>query len=829
MAAATSQTPAAAPALSGRPCPVPLRCPRRPTPSARRLLAVLLISLVLPLLASPSWTGAPLSATAATAATPAAVASPSHADAVADPVAAAVAQAAGADESRGRHGLTTSGPTAAAAASSTAAAAASSTVSAASAAASSAAAVTAAAAKAALADAWQANALRGVHPSLVAHYTFEMASNQTAAEHVFTCLDKSRQLPASAINDGYCDCPDGSDEVGTSACSHLTVVTHDRATGAFPIGPFSKPRFWCANEGHVGQSIPSSAVNDGICDAACCDGSDEWASGTACPSTCAAQAAAARRRAAEEAAVRAAGQATRAAYVADHAALAEKRRRERHDLLATLAASSARVAFLNQTVQQAELLETQLERRRQRRLAEEQLAACPTRLERTLGVLDHRKARVAALEKRLDEVYATLKVLKRIPPPSAAPGGSDDAASGSGDHDHAHVAYAMHPEHTDAVQALDARFADWDEEDDAYAKEQKRVDRKLNEPILPPLVRTPRPTGATCADVPLATAVLADAVAAMATARDAATTPDDDDEDEDDEDVEDAADTAASAAPAGERNADADALADDVDDDHVIDWYLDHPCDDPYSPLARCLEHSWNRAAALVRVAASGLWSWSGPRKVAQSTARTLQSGGRAVLSAVGLAAPVAMPMAPGGASGTSSDGGVMAAWGADEAEAARALRRKPQKARQIFAAAERELAAARAALHAMDEADGMDFGPDGAWEALFRQCFAFDGADATYEFCPLDRVTRLSQGGGDATLLGRFVRWGGRKPQRPDRPHEYAMQYYEGGRCPDGGVRSAEVAIECGATNAITRVSEPSKWRFSLRFRTPAACSSAS
>lgn len=38
------------------------------------------------------------------------------------------------------------------------------------------------------------------------------------------------------------------------------------------------------NLGHRGLSIPSSRVGDGLCD--CCDGSDEWASGTTCSNNC---------------------------------------------------------------------------------------------------------------------------------------------------------------------------------------------------------------------------------------------------------------------------------------------------------------------------------------------------------------------------------------------------------------------------------------------------------------------------------------------------------------------------------------------------------------
>jgi protein kinase C substrate 80K-H len=47
--------------------------------------------------------------------------------------------------------------------------------------------------------------------------------------------------------------------------------------------------FACQNLGYIVQYSPASRVNDGICD--CCDGSDEYDSGTVCENKCVALAA----------------------------------------------------------------------------------------------------------------------------------------------------------------------------------------------------------------------------------------------------------------------------------------------------------------------------------------------------------------------------------------------------------------------------------------------------------------------------------------------------------------------------------------------------------
>ena len=84
----------------------------------------------------------------------------------------------------------------------------------------------------------------------------------------FTCLDGSKTVEFSEVNDDYCDCPDGTDEPGDheislqlfwSSCL-LMMCLDSPGTAACSNGIFH-----CTNAGHRPQNIPSSKVNDGIC------------------------------------------------------------------------------------------------------------------------------------------------------------------------------------------------------------------------------------------------------------------------------------------------------------------------------------------------------------------------------------------------------------------------------------------------------------------------------------------------------------------------------------------------------------------------------------
>ena len=104
------------------------------------------------------------------------------------------------------------------------------------------------------------NRPHGVSPELASRYT----PTKKGSVELWQCLDGSKSIEWSAVNDDFCDCADGSDEPGTSGvhCWKRVVSFGHAGTSACP-----NSQFYCVNEGHIGSYLPSTRVNDGLCGA----------------------------------------------------------------------------------------------------------------------------------------------------------------------------------------------------------------------------------------------------------------------------------------------------------------------------------------------------------------------------------------------------------------------------------------------------------------------------------------------------------------------------------------------------------------------------------
>lgn len=119
----------------------------------------------------------------------------------------------------------------------------------------------------------------GIHPSNLPYYK---------ESSTFFCDNNTKELTLDQLNDDYCDCLDGIDEPGTSACSYInqnpdkdTVFSSSNFKYSSTI---NKSLFYCENKGYNPAFLNTNKVNDGYCD--CCDGSDEVNSQTVCYNTC---------------------------------------------------------------------------------------------------------------------------------------------------------------------------------------------------------------------------------------------------------------------------------------------------------------------------------------------------------------------------------------------------------------------------------------------------------------------------------------------------------------------------------------------------------------
>ena len=128
-------------------------------------------------------------------------------------------------------------------------------------------------------------------------------------------------------------------------------------TSACPNG-----RFHCANAGHKSAYIPSSHVNDGVCDPECCDGSDEYDGQIHCPNTCKTLGLAARKAAEEAAKTRMKGWKARMTYIETAKRKKQELEAERDRLQTRIVAAEQKEAELKVVLERAEAREGKVSR-----------------------------------------------------------------------------------------------------------------------------------------------------------------------------------------------------------------------------------------------------------------------------------------------------------------------------------------------------------------------------------------------------------------------------------------------------------------------------------
>jgi protein kinase C substrate 80K-H len=207
--------------------------------------------------------------------------------------------------------------------------------------------------------------LKGVNPSDTQRYSGEK----------FVC--GSTTLPIDKINDDFCDCVDGSDEPGTSACDNGSFV--------------------CKNAGYRLTKIPSSRVGDSVCD--CCDGSDE-ANGV-CSNDCDAVAAAARKQLEKQHSAYQTGSAIRNELIRD----AEKKINECKTRLESIRPDLDQVS---RSLEQARAIVT-AEESLEKEEAAAMKSSVSTQLSALLGLDNMQEATLAPLLSTLFSVYDMLE------------------------------------------------------------------------------------------------------------------------------------------------------------------------------------------------------------------------------------------------------------------------------------------------------------------------------------------------------------------------------------------------------------------------------------
>ena len=172
-------------------------------------------------------------------------------------------------------------------------------------------------------------------------------------------------------------------------------------TSACPNG-----QFYCANTGHVPAYIPSSHVNDGVCDPLCCDGSDEYNSQIKCPNTCKELGAIARKQSEEQVKLSMQGWRIRQSYIDKAARKRAELESERNRLNSLLVSAQQKEKDLKAALERAEIRETKVSRHGEKVAdkAREKINEYKTALTGLRDEIEFWSGRVSTLEQILEDL-----------------------------------------------------------------------------------------------------------------------------------------------------------------------------------------------------------------------------------------------------------------------------------------------------------------------------------------------------------------------------------------------------------------------------------------
>ncbi|KAI9102601.1 glucosidase II beta subunit-like-domain-containing protein [Phlyctochytrium arcticum] len=601
-------------------------------------------------------------------------------------------------------------------------------------------------------------ALKGVPPNEIARYTAKVGSDS------FQCLDKSKTILFSAVNDDYCDCPDGSDEPGTSACSNGS--------------------FYCANEGHIGQSIRSSQVNDGVCDDACCDGSDEYSGLITCPNRCHEAGKAHRQQMEEQARTREKG----LKLVKEYERFAAEKGIERIGKIKALEEKlqglKARTKRLSGLKDAAEAYEQGLKDKEAEpnvrpedvlEILEEEAAlkarttgrCCPT-LSRCKSMLEEQFLANGMYFDRIEALQEGAFKLENVPQQVRDADHAIERACG--DMEEYNVMY-----YSDDSQEPDDVMSE-DPETEAKASCCERLmfckaslvneqERQLYYQDKLDMVKK------ACEHLDQASRTS-----------------------KKDEWVEKAVERWVDykLTYRGEK---IPKMGDILELDETKEKHTEDST--PKSPDTKAADSS-NEGNCEAEGAISSLTCLK--EKIMDSSKNTWDDIKSKLFGR-----------------GKTSKGD------------AESLRINAETARAKLQQAEVEVSEVETELAALRKLDDMDFGPLGVWEKLYKSCAEYDAAEYVYRICILEKAEQKPKSGTAGTGLGTFQRWGPRDETGLKEGDRYKyMLFGDGDRCWNGPARSVEVHLECGSVPEVLSVVEMSKCEYTARMRVPAACAGA-